>query len=73
RFIGAVVALNAQGRAALAESGKPKVSDALREWLRQSYEALLIPRKWRYLDALPGNDMGKVERARLERLFESEP
>ena len=72
-FIGAVVALNAHGRAALAEAGKPKVSDALREWLRQSYEALLIPRKWRYLDALPGNDMGKVERARLERLFESEP
>ncbi|HET7176889.1 MAG TPA: class I adenylate-forming enzyme family protein [Gammaproteobacteria bacterium] len=73
RFIGAVVALNAQGRAALAESGKPKVSDALREWLRQSYEALLIPRKWRYLDVLPGNDMGKVERVHLEQLFESEP
>jgi len=73
RFIGAVVTLNARGRAALAQAGKPKVSDALREWLRQSYEALLIPRKWRYLDALPGNDMGKVERVRLERLFESEP
>ena len=71
-FIGAVVALNAQGRMALAQTGKPKVSDALREWLRQSYEALLIPRKWRYLDALPGNDMGKVERTRLERLFESD-
>lgn len=71
-FIGAVVELNAQGRMALATAGKPKVSDALRDWLRQSYEALLIPRKWRYLDTLPGNDMGKVERARLERLFESD-
>jgi len=72
RFIGAVVLLDADGRSALEGSGKLKVNDALRDWLRGSYEALLVPRKWRYVDALPDNDMGKVERARLEKLFEAE-
>lgn len=70
-FIGAVVILNAAGREALAVSGKVKVNDALRDWLRGSYEALLVPRKWRYVDALPDNDMGKIERVRLQRLFEA--
>ena len=73
RFIGAVVILNAAGRAELADSGKVRVNEALRDWLRTSYEALLVPRKWRYVETLPDNDMGKVERTRLERLFEAEP
>ena len=73
RFIGAVVILNTAGREALTTSGKLKVNDALRDWLRGSYEALLVPRKWRYVEALPDNDMGKVERARLEGLFGAEP
>ena len=73
RFIGAVVILNDAGRSALTASGKAKVNAALGDWLRGSYEALLVPRKWRYVDALPDNDMGKVERTRLERLFEAQP
>jgi acyl-coenzyme A synthetase/AMP-(fatty) acid ligase len=73
RSIGAVVILNAAGKAALAESGKAKVNAALRDALRTGYEALLVPRKWRYVDALPDNHMGKIERARLERLFEAKP
>lgn len=71
-FIGAVVILNAAGQAALAATGKTKVNTALRDWLRGSYEALLVPRKWRYVEALPDNDMGKIERARLQRLFEAD-
>ena len=71
--IGAVVILNDLGRAGLAASGKAAMNDALREWMRKNYEALLIPRKWRFVDTLPDNDMGKVERARLQRLFETNP
>jgi acyl-coenzyme A synthetase/AMP-(fatty) acid ligase len=69
-LIGAVVILNAQGQTALAESGKPAVRDALRGWLRHNYELVLIPRKWRFVDELPDNDMGKTEYSRLQRLFE---
>jgi len=69
-LIGAVVVLNPPGRAALAEFGATAVRAALRAWLRNSYELVLIPRKWRFVDALPDNDMGKVEHQRLLRLFE---
>ncbi len=72
-LIGAVVILNDQGRAELATYGKAAMNDTLREWMRKHYEALLVPRKWRYVDSLPDNDMGKIERARLQRLFETEP
>jgi acyl-coenzyme A synthetase/AMP-(fatty) acid ligase len=69
-LIGAAVLLNAHGRAALAESGRTAVRESLRAWLRNSYELVLIPRKWRLVDALPDNDMGKIEQQRLLRLFE---
>lgn len=72
-LIGAVVIPSAAGYAALAASGKAAVSRELRAWMRKSYEALLVPRKWRYLDALPGNDMGKVALAGLQRLFGPQP
>jgi acyl-coenzyme A synthetase/AMP-(fatty) acid ligase len=72
-LIGAVVILGDEGRATLRSSGKAAVNGTLRDWMRKHYEALLIPRKWRYLDALPDNDMGKTELARLQRLFEAGP
>jgi acyl-coenzyme A synthetase/AMP-(fatty) acid ligase len=68
--IAAVVVLNTVGLAVLAESGKTKLDASLKDWLRESYEALLVPRRWRYPASLPGNDMGKVELARLQSLFE---
>jgi acyl-coenzyme A synthetase/AMP-(fatty) acid ligase len=48
------------------------VNESLRAWLRVSYEPLLIPRKWRFPDALPGNAMGKLEQAKLLTLFGDE-
>lgn len=73
RCIGAVVILNTAGNAALTSVGKVRVNQALRDCLRTSYEALLVPRKWRYVAMLPDNDMGKVERAWLEQLFKVKP
>jgi len=69
-LIGAVVVLSPAGRAELEGAGRRAVREALRAWLRASYEALLIPRKWRFVDAFPDNEMGKVELARLQALFE---
>ena len=73
KLIGAVVVLNGEGRAALAAGGKTAVRDALRAWLRGSYEALLIPRKWRFPERLPDNEMGKTQQSALLTLFEDRP
>ncbi len=71
--LAAVVVLTAQGRATLAQEGKRALQERLRDALRERYEALLIPRKWRFPDALPDNAMGKTEQARLLALFEVQP
>ena len=72
-FIGAVVLLSTEGRVALAARGKPAVAEALKDFLRRSYEALLLPRKWRFPQDLPSNAMGKTPKETLLRLFEVEP
>ena len=69
RSIGAVVVLNAAGRRQLAANGKLPTSRELRNWLRRSYEPVLLPRKWRFPETLPDNDMGKIGHARLQQLF----
>ena len=71
--IGAVVVLKPEGRVALEHEGKRALQERLREALSARYEALLLPRKWRFPDALPGNAMGKTEQARLLALFEELP
>ena len=72
-LIGAVVVLNGEGRAALAAGGKTVMRDVMRDWLRGSYEAILIPRKWRFPERLPDNEMGKTQQAALLKLFEDKP
>src|SRR6185312_10830841 len=71
--IGAAVVLKPEGRAVLERDGKRALQERLRESLSTRYEALLLPRKWRFPDALPGNAMGKTEHARLLALFEAQP
>ena len=69
QHIGAVVVLQPVQRG--AERGETR--ETLRAWMAERYEALLIPRKWRFPDALPDNAMGKTEQARLLALFEDAP
>jgi len=71
--LGAVVVLRPEGRAALARDGKRALQEQLKAALKQRYEALLVPRKWRFPEALPDNAMGKTEQARLLALFEVQP
>ena len=69
QHIGAVVVLKAEQRGA----ERRELRETLRGWMAERYEALLIPRKWRFPDALPDNAMGKTEQARLLALFEDAP
>ncbi len=67
--VGAVVVLSAAGRRQLQQAGAQKVRKLLLEMLRTWYEPVLVPRKWRFVESLPGNAMGKIESARLQALF----
>jgi long-chain acyl-CoA synthetase len=45
----------------------PLSATPLRDWLAQRLPAWQVPRKWRFVDALPVNERGKVARAELSR------
>ena len=69
QHIGAVVVLRPERHGA----ERRELREALRSWMAERYETLLIPRKWRFPEALPDNAMGKTEQARLLALFEDQP
>lgn len=66
--LGAVVALSSDARFT-PKTAQRQLSQSLRDALRQYYDPVLIPRKWRYVDALPENAMGKVTQQALLELF----
>jgi acyl-CoA synthetase (AMP-forming)/AMP-acid ligase II/3-hydroxymyristoyl/3-hydroxydecanoyl-(acyl carrier protein) dehydratase len=70
--IGAVVVLNAAGGAMLVQD-KRALNAALREWLADYFEAVVLPKKWRYIDALPVNAQGKTSQRELLKLFQDKP
>jgi acyl-coenzyme A synthetase/AMP-(fatty) acid ligase len=67
--LGAVVILTPTGARQKAALGKARFDRFLRATLRDQLEALSLPRRWRYADALPTNDMGKTTQRDLQRLF----
>lgn len=67
--IGAAVALNEAGRDALNRTGILAVRESLQNWLAESYERVLLPRKWRFPTDWPQDGMSKVGRDWLEDLF----
>ena len=71
RQIGAIVVLTAQGQNLLSREGRLAVSRQLKKTLSQHFEAVTLPRKWRYPRSLPVNSQGKLVRSELTRLFET--
>ena len=67
--VAAAVVLAEPGRAALAELGRRAVSARLADDLAASWDRVLLPRTWRWVDALPRDPQGKVTQALLRELF----
>ncbi|QBG37016.1 AMP-binding protein [Litorilituus sediminis] len=70
RTLAAVVELTEAGQEALATSVKFKFDRLLKAHLKQYFEAIVIPRKFRYLTQLPFNSQGKLNKKHLETLFD---
>jgi acyl-coenzyme A synthetase/AMP-(fatty) acid ligase len=69
--LGAVVVLRAAAKMRLESAGRPVLADTLRRFLRNWFEPVLIPRRWRFLDRLPLNERGKIAAAELARMFQA--
>jgi len=68
--LGAVLALSESGRRALADDGRAACARTLRQHLSPWFDAVLLPRQWRYPDSLPYNERGKLTVADLLRQFD---
>jgi len=68
--LGAAITLTAQGKIALTEDSKFNVDRQFKNYLKLSFEALVIPRKFRHLEQLPFNAQGKLNKKQLEQMFE---
>jgi acyl-coenzyme A synthetase/AMP-(fatty) acid ligase/3-hydroxymyristoyl/3-hydroxydecanoyl-(acyl carrier protein) dehydratase len=67
----AVVAVpTAAGRQLEEAGGKRSLNQALREQLAPSFEPSALPRRFRYLEAMPVNSQGKSTEAALAALFD---
>ena len=67
--VGAVLVLNELGRANLNSKGRLEVAQVFRKHLAHWYDAVLLPRHWRYPEALPYNERGKLTQDALNPLF----
>lgn len=65
------VVLSAAGNA-LLQQGKLAVNQQLKRHLLQRFERVMLPKRFRYIAALPYNAQGKLPRAQLEALFQHE-
>ena len=66
----AAVVLSEIGRASLVREGRRALGRALAGFLSARWDAVLLPRVWRTVDALPRNPQGKLPIASLAALFE---
>ncbi len=67
--IGAALVLTAEGRAQLAARGRRAAALELRRHLAEHFEAVLLPRRWRFPEQLPLDERGKLTQAALAALF----
>ncbi|CAG0961407.1 Acetyl-coenzyme A synthetase [Methylophilaceae bacterium] len=69
RSIGAAIVLNASGQEALETRGRREISQQLRKHLASNFEAVLLPRYWRFPAELPTDGRGKLTHAAMAALF----
>jgi acyl-coenzyme A synthetase/AMP-(fatty) acid ligase len=69
QYVGAVLHLSAEGAAELARGGRRSFNERLKAVLRPRIDAVALPRKFRYVEAIPADTQGKRQPAMLERLL----
>lgn len=72
QYLAAAVVLNEEGKKKFAESEKYLINRYFHDYLLQFFENVVLPKKWRYLDALPMDVQGKKKKPVIQKLFAPE-
>ncbi len=68
--LGMLVELKEVGKKYLRIEGKAKLNNNFKKYLKEFFDDVLIPRKWRYIGKIPVNSAGKVLRIESLKLFQ---
>ena len=69
QYLAAAVVLNAKGEAQFAGKEKFEMNRYFHDYLMQYFENVVIPKKWRFLDAIPMDVQGKKKKPEIQALF----
>jgi acyl-coenzyme A synthetase/AMP-(fatty) acid ligase len=69
-YVAALIVLNAEGKKQLQNKGKIAINKELTKFLAQYFEPITLPKKFRYVDAIPTNSQGKHVVGNIKKLFE---
>lgn len=69
----AVVAVVTEAGRQHLEQGRRALAEALRQALADSLEPMALPRRWRFVEAMPVNAQGKTPESMLKDLFTMNP
>lgn len=69
--LGAVLVLSEPGALALAQDGKHALGQTLRSHLGARFDRVLLPRRFRFVPAIPLSDRGKISVSVLQALFDA--
>jgi 3-hydroxymyristoyl/3-hydroxydecanoyl-(acyl carrier protein) dehydratase len=59
------------GRILLEQNGHKELCAHLREHLARYFEAVVLPKKWRFVEAMPVNSQGKITQSAIKQLFQN--
>ncbi|MCL1836536.1 MAG: AMP-binding protein [Treponema sp.] len=72
QYLAAAMVLNDRGTEKFSGLEKYEINAFWREYLRQYFENIVIPKKWRYEKSLPADAQGKKKKESIEFLFSAE-
>lgn len=70
QFVGLVLQLSDSGRKTLEQNGRKDIGRRLRKALGGKLDPVAVPKKLRYVDAIPVNPQGKRQPAEIRALFD---
>jgi len=72
QYLAAAIVFNDKGREKFSFFEKQKINNYWKEYLLQYFESTVIPKKWRYIEAMPVNTQGKKNKEEIKSLFISD-
>lgn len=72
QYLAAAIVLNEEGKKKFENTEKYLINRYFHDFLMQYFENVVLPKKWRYVDALPVDVQGKKHKNEIAAMFEAE-